>query len=87
MLYLFGIDFSYLESMRLIALIYLVMAVVPSIALSELTVRGSVALYFLSPLTGNSAGIIAATTFLWFLNLIIPAIFGALAVFYFRWNK
>ena len=86
-LQLFDVDFPYFESLRLISLIYLVMALVPSIALSELTVRGSVTLYFLSPLTGNTTGILAATSFLWFLNLIIPAVLGALSVFYFRINK
>lgn len=87
MLQIFGIAFSYLESMRLISLIYLVMAVVPSVALSELTVRGSVALYFLSPLTGNSAGVLAATSLLWIINLAVPALFGSLAAFYFRLTR
>jgi len=84
---IFGINLPYLQTLQVTSLIYLVMAVVPSIALSELTVRGSVALYFLSPLTGNTAGIIAASSFLWFVNLIIPAALGALAVFYFRFYK
>ncbi|HMT29691.1 MAG TPA: lysylphosphatidylglycerol synthase domain-containing protein [Bacteroidia bacterium] len=86
-LQLFGIDLEYSEAMRVISIIYLVMAVVPSIALSELTVRGSVALYFLTPLTANTAGIIASTSLLWLVNLIIPAVFGSLAAFYFRFNK
>lgn len=86
-LHLFGIDLHYLQSLQVTSLIYLVMAVVPSIALSELTVRGSVALYFLTPLTGNSAGIVAASSLLWFVNLIVPAVLGALAVFYFRFYK
>lgn len=87
MLKIFGITFSYPESMRLISLIYLVMAVVPSVALSELTVRGSVALYFLSPLTGNSAGVLAATSLLWVINLAVPAMIGSLAAFYFRLTR
>lgn len=86
-LHLFGIDLPYLQSLQVTSLIYLVMAVVPSIALSELTVRGSVALYFLTPIAGNSAGIVAASSLLWFVNLIIPAVLGALAVFYFRFYK
>lgn len=87
MLEFFGISLPYFEAMRLITLIYLVMAVVPSIALSELTVRGSVALYFLSPVTTNPAGILAATSVLWLINLAIPAIIGSLSVFYFRLNR
>ncbi|MBL7913792.1 MAG: flippase-like domain-containing protein [Bacteroidia bacterium] len=87
MLEFFGVSLPYLEAMRLITLIYLVMAVVPSIALSELTVRGSVALYFLSPVAANPAAILAATSVLWLINLAIPAILGALSVFYFRLNR
>ena len=87
LLQLFGVNLSYLECFRLISLIYLVMAIVPSIALSELTIRGSVTLYFLSPVVGNSVGILAASSMLWMLNLVIPAVFGALAAFYFRFNR
>ena len=87
MLEFFGVSLPYLEAMRFITLIYLVMAVVPSIALSELTVRGSVALYFLSPAAANPAAILAATSVLWLINLAIPAILGALSVFYFRLNR
>ncbi|MBK6639803.1 MAG: hypothetical protein IPG39_00450 [Bacteroidetes bacterium] len=78
MLEFFGVSLPYFEAMRYIMLIYLVMAVVPSIALSELTVRGSVALYFLSPVAANPAGILAATSVLWMINLAFPAILGAL---------
>ena len=87
MLEFFGVSLPYFEAMRYIMLIYLVMAVVPSIALSELTVRGSVALYFLSPVAANPAGILAATSVLWMINLAFPAILGALSVFYFRLSK
>lgn len=83
----FGVDLPVEETFRLVSLIYLVMAVVPTIALSELTVRGSVALYFLAPVAGNSAGILAGSTLIWFVNLAVPALAGALAVFYFRFNK
>lgn len=83
----FGVNLPVGETFRLVSLIYLVMAVVPTIALSEVTVRGSVALYFLTPLTGNSAGILAGSTLIWFVNLAVPALAGALAVFYFRFNK
>lgn len=84
---IFGVDLPVGETFRLLSLIYLVMAIVPTIALSELTVRGSVALYFLAPVAGNSAGILAGSTLIWFVNLAVPALVGALAVFYFRFNR
>jgi hypothetical protein len=84
---IFGVDIPVGETFRLVSLIYLVMAIVPTIALSELTVRGSVALYFLTPVAGNSAGILAGSTLIWFVNLAVPALAGALAVFYFRLSR
>ena len=84
---IFGVELHVGETFRLVSMIYLVIAVVPTIALSELTVRGSVALYFLTPVAGNSAGILAGSTLIWLVNLAIPALVGALAVFYFRMNR
>lgn len=84
---MFGVTLPFLVALRIISLIYLVMAVVPGIAITELTVRGSVALYFLSSLTGNSVGVLAATSLIWLVNLVFPAAVGALSVFYFRFNK
>jgi hypothetical protein len=70
-------------------MIYFVMAIIPTIALSELGIRGSVALYMFGlyfTLHGLSAmdfnqGILAASTLLWVVNLGIPAILGSIFVF------
>jgi hypothetical protein len=73
----FGVQLAAADGVRLISVIYLVMTFIPSFAVSELTVRGSVALYFLGPYTSDSTAIIAATTLLWFVNLVIPSLPGA----------
>jgi uncharacterized membrane protein YbhN (UPF0104 family) len=86
-LWLFNVDVEYLQSIRVISLIYVVMSVVPTIAIAELTLRGSVALYFFSSLTADSASVLAASSLLWIINLAIPAIIGGLSVFYFRLNR
>jgi len=87
LLQVFGIELPITEMIRLIAIIYLVLAVVPSIALSELTLRGSVALYLMVPETGNSTGVLAASLMLWLINLVIPAILGSLSALYFRFTR
>jgi len=89
LLRLFGIRISYPDAMMLISLIYFVMAVIPTIALTELGIRGSVTLYFFGIyFTGmggitdqNSFGILAASTLLWVINLGLPALLGSLFVF------
>lgn len=82
----------------LIPVIFLVMAIVPSIALADLGIRGSVSLYilglyfttFASGVPVPEIAILAASTALWLINLILPAILGTLFVFnlkFFRNNK
>ena len=82
----------------LIPVIYLIMAIIPSIALADLGIRGSVSLYILGlyfARYGNGVptpevSILAASTALWLINLILPALLGTLFVFnlkFFRNNK
>lgn len=89
LLMLFDIRVPYVNGLILIALIYLVMAIVPTIALTELGMRGSVALYIFGlwfnqgvPVAGETGlGVFAASTILWMINLGIPALAGTLFVF------
>ena len=84
---LLGVDIQLTDAYRLIFLIFLVMAIVPSFAIAELSVRGSVALYFMQPLSSDSTGIVAASFSLWFINLVIPSIIGAITLFFVKLNK
>jgi hypothetical protein len=84
---IFGIVLPFMIAVQLIAIIFLVMAVVPTMALLEITVRGSVALYVLAPYTADSMGVLAASTLLWLINLAVPAGMGALSAFWFRINR
>ena len=89
LLRLFDVNVPYPDALVLIALIYLIMAIIPTIALTELGIRGSVALYIFGlcsghmlPVAGNSnLGIFAASTLLWMINLGIPALIGTIFVF------
>lgn len=62
-------------------LIFWAMAIVPTITIAEMGIRGETALYFLLPLSLNQVGIISSTLLLWLLNLIIPALIGCLFVY------
>ncbi|MDP1620892.1 MAG: lysylphosphatidylglycerol synthase domain-containing protein [Bacteroidales bacterium] len=89
LLILFDVRIPYLNALVLIPIIYLIMAIIPTIALTELGVRGSVALYVFGlyfgnflPLTGEIYfGVFAASTLLWLINLGIPALIGTIFVF------
>lgn len=85
----FGLPIPYVEALVLISLIYFVMTVIPTIALTELGIRGSVALYFFGLWISKAypgcddfnAGVLAASVLLWMINLGIPAIIGTFFVF------
>ena len=95
LLLLFDVRIPYFNALVLIAIIYLVMAIIPTIALTELGIRGSVALYIFGlyfgqhvPMTGkNSLGVFAASTLLWMINLGIPTLIGTLFVFRLRFFR
>jgi len=89
LLRIFGAELPVLQGMILIPVIYLAMAMVPTVALTELGIRGSVSifvigLYFDKFGSGNTdieLAILTAATVIWLINLIIPAILGTFFVF------
>ena len=89
LLTLFGAVIPYPDAMALITVIYLVMAVIPTITLTELGVRGSVSVYVFGiwfaqaslSAGGQNTAILAATTLLWMINLGLPALAGAFFVY------
>lgn len=85
LLYFFDIQISLLEIVIIATTIFLFQTINPfNIALIDFGFRGNVALYFLSAYTDNNLNILAATILLWFVNLIIPAIFGGISALKFK---
>jgi uncharacterized membrane protein YbhN (UPF0104 family) len=72
-----GVEMHWWQGFLMNAVIYLVMALVPTIAIAELGLRGKVSLYFMGLLSTNSPAIIAATVGIWCINLLLPAILGS----------
>ena len=98
LLHIFLIPINYFNGMIVISLVYLLMTIIPTIALTELGVRGSVSLYVFkiyfesfNHFTDQMAlGVISASTLLWLLNLAFPALLGTFFVNslrFFRSNK
>ena len=73
-----------LLAFKLIATLFLVLTVVPGTALTELAVRGSVALALFGSFSDNQSGILAATFLLWLINLVLPAAAGTFSIFFIR---
>jgi hypothetical protein len=60
-----------------IALMYAFVSVIPTFALVEWGVRGSMALLFIMPVGGQPAQIVTATAVVWLMNVALPAAVGA----------
>ena len=80
LLWIFKIELYIAEALVLLPLIFLVIAVIPTFALVEWGVRGSAAVFFISTVSANSTGILAAATALWVINILIPALLGAVFI-------
>lgn len=78
LLYALGVSFVWWQGFFMVNVIYVVMAVLPTIAIAEIGLRGSVSLHFLGLLSGNTAGILAATVAIWLINLVLPAAIGSI---------
>lgn len=77
LLILFNIHLTLIQAYISISLIYLFATLVPTTTLVELGIRGSLAIFFIGMFSNNILGIILSTTFLWLINLAIPAIVGS----------
>lgn len=80
----FGLSIPWFPAFVLISMTYFTMAAIPTIALVDLGIRGSVSIYFLSMYFQNQpeapASILSATTAVWIINLALPAIIGMLYI-------
>jgi hypothetical protein len=81
MIKLMKVDVTVWQAFWLISVVFLVLAVVPTIALAEIGIRGKVSLELFGLFSMNNVGIIAASMGIWFINLVIPALLGSILIF------
>jgi hypothetical protein len=62
----------------LISVLYLILAFVPTMALLELGIRGKAGILLFQTFSANTVGIYAASTGIWLVNLVLPALAGGL---------
>ena len=77
----FDVEITFLQSVTMSSLTFLSMSIIPTIALTEIGVRGSVAVFFFGLLSDNLLGITTAAFSLWAINLVLPAIIGVFFVY------
>lgn len=77
---LFNVEVGLWQSFWVISIAFLILAVIPTIAVAELGLRGTVTWELMKVFTTNSLGVTITTASVWFINLIIPAIIGSVLI-------
>ena len=75
---LFGVDLPPAVIAEVMSVVFLFMAVVPSIALLEIGIRGEICLKLIGLFSANALGTGLTSVTVWLINLILPAIAGSL---------
>jgi len=78
--HLFAVDVSWSQVFWAVSVSFLVMAVIPTIAIVELVQRGKVMTTIMALYTTNDLGVGFTTAGIWLINLIVPAIIGSLLI-------
>ena len=74
------VDVTVWQTFWLISVVFLVLAVVPTIALAEVGIRGKISLELFGLFSINNIGIITASVGIWCINLVIPSLLGSLLI-------
>lgn len=80
LLQIMHVNIGVMDAFWLISILYLILALAPTIALLELGLRGQVAIVLFGLYSENVLGIYAASTGVWLVNLILPALAGCLLI-------
>lgn len=67
-----------------VPLVYLIATLIPSVMLTELGVRGSVAVAVMGPLGASEPLVLLATATLWTINVALPALIGSVILLFAR---
>lgn len=76
--YLFEVNVSVGTIAAVMSVVFLSMAIIPSIALVEVWLRGEISIKLMGLYSLNTLGIGFTSVTVWFINLILPAIAGSL---------
>lgn len=71
------VDVDWWQALWSVSILYLILAIVPSVALLELSVRAKAGILIFQALSKNIVGIYAASTGIWLVNVIVPAVIGS----------
>lgn len=80
----FDVDLPYFTLIATIAVVYFLASSLPTFQFLDFAVKGSVAVYFFEILGVNEWIVVFISTLMWFLNVVLPVIFGSYYVLNFK---
>jgi hypothetical protein len=87
LIWLFGIDVSYIDALALITSMYLLVSIMPTIFIFDVLVKGSVALWLFTFVNANEFIIVTCISIMWLLNFALPSIIGSYFVLNFKFPE
>ncbi|WP_375235040.1 lysylphosphatidylglycerol synthase domain-containing protein [Winogradskyella sp.] len=87
LLQIFGVDIDYKSAMIVISSMYLLASIIPSLAVFDVLIKTSAAVYLFSFLDVDELTILSISTLMWLLNFILPSMFGSYFVLNFKVPK
>lgn len=77
----FDVNLTFVETFASMSVVFLVLAIVPSIAMiTELGVRWKASIELVQFFSTNMIGVLATSLSIWVINLVIPALIGSLLI-------
>jgi len=84
----FKVDVNWWQTFWSISVVFLILAVIPSIALlTELGIRWKASIELVTLFSSNVTGILATSLAIWIINLVIPALIGSLLILSIKFFK
>lgn len=80
MLHIFSVQVNWIDATCTVCILFLVLAILPTVPVADLGMRGFAGLQLFGIITANKLGIIATTSGIWLLNLVVPAVAGSLFI-------
>lgn len=81
----FEVELNWWQTFWSMSVVFLVLAIVPSIAIfTDLGIRWKASMELIALFSTNSIGILATSLSIWLINLVIPAVIGSLLIFTIR---
>ncbi|HVG13644.1 MAG TPA: lysylphosphatidylglycerol synthase domain-containing protein [Chitinophagaceae bacterium] len=78
--FVFDVDLPVVIVWSVVSVLFLSMAIIPTIALVEVGLRGEISLQLMALFTSNSLGVGLTSVTIWLINLVLPAVVGCIFI-------